>query len=83
LTRSFSGRYARGIENGFMRRMEQVEAQVPAYPIQNALTGPIRAAAAKSGDTELMSMWAGAEFARARPMPAGRLVELLASELQT
>ncbi|MFC5477506.1 NAD(P)H-dependent flavin oxidoreductase [Massilia suwonensis] len=83
LTRSFSGRYARGIENGFMRRMAAVEAQVPPYPIQNALTGSIRAAAAKSGDTENMSMWAGAEFARARPMPAGRLIELLASEMQT
>jgi nitronate monooxygenase len=83
LTRSFSGRYARGIENRFMRQMEGVEAQVPPYPIQNALTGSIRAAAAKSGDTEWMSMWAGTEFARARPMPAGKLIELLASELQT
>jgi nitronate monooxygenase len=83
LTRSFSGRYARGIENRFMRQMEGVEAQVPPYPIQNALTGSIRAAAAKSGDTEWMSMWAGTEFARARPMPAARLIELLASELQT
>lgn len=83
LTRSFSGRYARGIENGFMRQMAAIEAQVPPYPIQNALTGPIRAAAAKSGDTELMSMWAGAGFTRARPMPAARLIELLASELQT
>ena len=83
LTRSFSGRYARGIENGFMRQMAAVEAQVPPYPIQNALTGSIRAAAAISGDTELMSMWAGAGFARARPMPAGRLIELLASEMQT
>jgi nitronate monooxygenase len=83
LTRSFSGRYARGIENGFMRQMEAVEAQVPPYPVQNALTGPIRAAAAKSGDTDLMSMWAGTEFARARQMPAGQLVQLLASELQS
>ncbi|MET0980611.1 MAG: nitronate monooxygenase [Telluria sp.] len=83
LTRSFSGRYARGIENRFMQQMAAVEDQVPPYPIQNALTGPIRAAAAASGDTELMSMWAGAEFARARPMPAGRLVELLAAELQS
>jgi nitronate monooxygenase len=83
LTRSFSGRYARGIDNRFMRQMEGVEAQVPPYPIQNALTGSIRAAAAKSGDTEWMSMWAGTEFARARPMPAARLIELLASELQT
>jgi nitronate monooxygenase len=83
LTRSFSGRYARGIENGFMRQMAAVEAQVPPYPIQNALTGPIRAAAAKSGDTELMSMWAGTGFARARAMPAGDLVALLATELAT
>ncbi|THC41358.1 nitronate monooxygenase family protein [Massilia sp. Mn16-1_5] len=81
LTRSFSGRYARGIENGFMRRMAAVEAQVPPYPIQNALTGSIRAAAAKSGDTDNMSMWAGTGFARARPMPAGRLVEVLATEI--
>jgi nitronate monooxygenase len=83
LTRSFSGRYARGLENRFMRQMEAVEEQVPPYPIQNALTGSIRAAAAKSGDTELMSMWCGTGFARARPMPAGKLIELLASELQS
>jgi nitronate monooxygenase len=83
LTRSFSGRYARGIENRFMRQMASVEPQLPPYPIQNALTGSIRAAAAKSGDTELMSMWCGTEFVRARPMPARQLIELLASELQT
>lgn len=83
LTRSFSGRYARGIENRFMRQMAAVEAQVPVYPVQNALTGPIRAAASKSGDTELMSMWAGTGFARARPMPAGQLVQLLAAELRS
>jgi nitronate monooxygenase len=83
LTRSFSGRYARGLENRFMQQMAAVEEQVPPYPIQNALTGPIRAAAAASGDTALMSMWAGTGFARSRPMPAGRLVALLASELQS
>lgn len=83
LTRSFSGRYARGIENHFMRQMAAVETQVPPYPVQNALTGSIRAAAAANADTELMSLWAGTGFARARPMPAARLVELLASELRT
>lgn len=83
LTRSFSGRYARGIENRFMRMMATVEGQVPPYPIQNALTGSIRAEAAKRNDTEFMSMWAGTGFARARPMAAGRLVALLATELQS
>jgi nitronate monooxygenase len=59
LTRAFSGRYARGLENRFMRRMHGVEGQVPAYPIQNRLTQPLRAAAAQADDPELMSLWAG------------------------
>lgn len=83
LTRSFSGRYARGIENRFMRQMAPVEGQVPPYPVQNALTGSIRAAAASSNDTELMSLWAGTGVARTRPMPAEQLIALLASELQS
>jgi nitronate monooxygenase len=83
LTRSFSGRYARGIENRFMRMMEPVEALVPPYPIQNALTGAIRSAAAANGDTELMSLWAGTEFARARAMPAAQLMQTLVAEMRT
>lgn len=83
LTRSFSGRYARGIENRFMREMAAVENQVPPYPVQNALTGSIRAEAARRGNPDYMSLWAGTGFARARPMPAGRLVALLAQELKS
>ena len=82
LTRSFSGRYARGIENQFMRAMAPVEHQVPPYPVQNALTGPIRAAAASNQDAELMSLWAGTGFDRARAMPAAELVRTLFHEMQ-
>ncbi|PHV09406.1 2-nitropropane dioxygenase [Janthinobacterium sp. BJB412] len=81
LTRSFSGRYARGLENRFMSLMAPVEAQVPAYPIQNALTGAIRAEAGKRGDTELMSLWCGSGVARVRPMPAAQLVATLLAEI--
>jgi nitronate monooxygenase len=59
LTRAFSGRYARGIENRFMREMRAVEREAPAYPVQNRLTQPLRAAAAKAGDPQMMSLWAG------------------------
>jgi nitronate monooxygenase len=81
LTRAFSGRYARGLENRFMQLMAAVESQVPVYPVQNALTMSIRAAAAKSGDTELMSLWCGTAVNRARAMPAAQLVATLAAEL--
>ena len=82
LTRAFSGRYARGLENRFMQMMQAVESEVPAYPVQNALTGSIRAAAAKSGDTEWMSLWAGSAVSLARGMPAAELVRTLVAEMQ-
>jgi nitronate monooxygenase len=82
LTRVFSGRYARGLENRFMHLLLDVESEVPAYPLQNALTSGIRAAAAASGDTEMMSMWCGAEVRRARSMPVKQLVQTLAAEMQ-
>lgn len=59
LTRAFSGRYARGIENRFMREMRAVEREVPAYPVQNRLAQPLRAAAAKAGDPDMIALWAG------------------------
>ncbi|MFD2365104.1 NAD(P)H-dependent flavin oxidoreductase [Pseudoduganella sp. GCM10020061] len=82
LTRAISGRYARGIENEFMRLMAPVEKQVPPYPIQNALTTSIRAAAAAVNDTEMMSLWAGAGVSRTRAMPAARLMETLINEMR-
>jgi nitronate monooxygenase len=82
LTRSISGRYARGLENRLMRLLAEAEPRVPPYPIQNALTTSIRAAAAKIGDTELMSLWAGAGVGRARAMPAAQLVRTLVAEME-
>lgn len=83
LTRAFSGRYARGLENRFMQQMQDVEARFPAYPVQNALTTGLRAEAAKRGDTGLMSLWAGAEIRRARPMSVPKLMQTLVAEMRT
>lgn len=81
LTRAFSGRLARGVVNRFMQQMAGVEADVPAYPVQNALTGSIRAEAAKRGDPELLSLWAGTGVTRARAMPTAKLMEILIAEI--
>ena len=83
LTRAFSGRYARGLENRFMLEMKDVETRFPAYPVQNALTASIRAAAAGKGDTGLMSLWAGTDIGRARPMPVAKLMQTLVAEMRT
>ncbi len=81
-TRAFSGRFARGLDNRFMQLMQEVEMQVPAYPVQNALTGSMRAQAAKLSNTEFMSLWAGSGVARARPMACAQLMQTLVQEYQ-
>jgi nitronate monooxygenase len=75
LTRAFSGRYARGIENDFMREMRVVEDALPAYPVQNRLTQRLRAAAAEAGDTSVLSLWAGQAVKLASPGKSGDLVQ--------
>ncbi|MBS0293340.1 MAG: nitronate monooxygenase [Proteobacteria bacterium] len=80
LTRIFSGRPARGILNEAMRTLQPHEADIPAYPVQNALMGPIRRAAAQAGDADHIALWAGQGVGAARALPAGELVALLARE---
>ncbi len=82
LTRAFSGRYARGLENRFVREMRAVQDFVPAYPVQNRLTQAMRAAADKAGDPELMSLWAGQAVKLAKPGAAGEMVKQWWAEAQ-
>ncbi len=81
LTRAFSGRLARGIANEFMHRFAAEEQQVPAYPVQNALTADIRQAATRQGRAEYLSLWAGQGAGMARALPAAELVRVLMDEL--
>jgi nitronate monooxygenase len=82
VSRIYSGKYARGLVNEFMRRLAPLEREVPPYPIQNALTGPIRQAAKKAGRTEFMSLWAGQAAGMSRGLTAGELVATLVRETE-
>jgi nitronate monooxygenase len=80
VTRAFSGRPARGLRNAFMTSVDGRELGLP-YPLQNALTRPMRTAAAQQGLSDYLSLWAGQGVARARAMPAGDLVARLVEEM--
>ncbi len=77
LTRAFSGREARGLANAFTRDM--ADAPLPDFPIPNALTRPLRQAAAAQGRADFMSLWAGQALPLVRPKPAAQLVHELAA----
>lgn len=77
-TRAFSGRRAQGIDNLLMQKMAQTK--VLPFPQQNTFTGPLRAAAGKKADMELMSLWAGKHFAKARAVSVSALMTALIEE---
>ena len=80
VTRAFSGRVARGLDNEFMRRMDACQDDVPIYPVQNALTGALRAAASAAGKPEYMSLWAGQGAAMGGRLSAAQLLAALDAE---
>lgn len=57
LTRAFSGRFARGVANRVTRELDGVA--LPAFPQPNAASRPMRQAAAKAGQADFISLWAG------------------------
>lgn len=76
LTRAFTGRLARALENEFVRDHPGAPA---AYPAVHHLTAPLRAAAAAAGDAERLNLWAGTGWQQAQAGPvAGILAGLLA-----
>ena len=76
LTRAFSGRLARGIRNRFMD--EHPDAPL-AYPEIHYVTAPVRAAARKAGDADLINLWAGEAHALAEALPAAEIVRRLSA----
>jgi len=80
VTRAFTGRPARGIENGLMRLLEAHPDDVLPYPAQHHLTAPIRKAAAARGRADLLALWAGQNAASARAQGAAEIVSRLVRE---
>lgn len=82
ITRAFSGRPARGLLNTFIAKLEGREKTILPFPLQNALTRPMRTAAAKLGESGYLSLFVGQGVTRARAMPAAELVQRLVVEMQ-
>ncbi len=82
ITRAFSGRAARGIVNRFLTEVGADEEGLAPFPVQNALTRDVRAAAQKQDRPEFMSLWAGQAARLARRTTAANLVRETVKEAE-
>ena len=76
LTRAFSGRLGRAIATDYVAAAAEGPEPAP-YPVQRALTQPMRDAATKAGDLQHMQAWAGQAAGLAQAAPAEALVAQL------
>ena len=70
LTRCFSGRWARSISNRMIEELEQSGLLIPAYPIQNSLTTPLRVSAKQLDNIDFIALYAGQSGYKARKVSA-------------
>ncbi|MEM9139546.1 MAG: nitronate monooxygenase [Pseudomonadota bacterium] len=83
-TRAFSGRLGRAVRSAYVEAAARADTPDPApYPIQRALTGPMRAEATREGRADTMQAWAGQAAALARDAPAAEIVTTLWDDAQT
>jgi len=82
LTNAFTGKFARGINNRFMKELKPLEDKIPEYPTQHQLTRDLRAKAKELNNTDFMSFWAGQGSAMCRLIRAEDLIKKLIMEYQ-
>lgn len=75
LTKSFSGKLARGINNSFIKAMQG--ADILPYPYQNDLTKELRRVAQMKNEKNYLSLWAGQNVRHARAQSVKALMERL------
>ena len=81
LTQQWTGKWARGIYNTFLQKVENEDGDPAPFPIQHFLTESIRRAALVRDDEEYMALWAGTGAYACEEKPAADLIKKWTSEL--
>ena len=80
LTRAFSGRMGRSVNNAYVRAAGGEGGAPAPYPVQRGLTQALREHAQRTNDKDRLQAWAGQSAAMARAEPAGDVVRRIWEE---
>ncbi len=78
MTRAFTGRLARGLENTFTKKYATLAPK--CYPAIHFMTQPIRKSALENKNPENMSMWAGVNYPFIKQGSVKKILQILADE---
>lgn len=80
LTKSFTGRLARGTLSTIATHTSNYPQQIAPYPLQGLFLRPLRKAAIEQGRVDLISFWSGQSAPLIKHRDAGELFENLVEE---
>ena len=81
VTKTFSGRPARGLRNRYVEEMSLHEDALPDFPLAYSMNARLRAEAAARGSADMVAHWSGQTVALNRRLPAAELVERIMAEV--
>jgi nitronate monooxygenase len=81
LTKGFTGRLARGIDNQLLEELNRPEVEILPYPLQRFIVRSLSIAAEKAARPELLPLWAGQSANLSRESDAKALLQTLVSEV--
>ena len=81
LTRGFTGRLARGIQNQLLEDLNRPGVEILPYPLQRNLLKNLSTLAEKAAKPELLPLWAGQSANLSRHNNAETLLQALVSEV--
>jgi nitronate monooxygenase len=81
LTKGFTGRLARGIQNQLLTELSRPGVEVLPYPLQRMPVRNLTRVAEPAGRAELLPLWAGQSASLARQNDAAALLQALVSDV--
>ena len=83
LTKGFTGRLARGIDNELLRTLNEPGTEILPYPLQRSLMRNLALPAQKAGRADLLALWAGQSASLARCPGISELLQSLVDGAST